>query len=133
MSTASGGRFALSLGISQCFNEFIMSIATLSATQLRKAADLKDRIGKLETQLNLLLGSSAASAKPAKKKGGMSAAGRAAVAAAQRARWAKINSGKSKSVAKQVKKERKKMSAEARAKIAAAQKARWAKQKSEKK
>jgi hypothetical protein len=70
-------------------------INDLSAKQLRKAADLKDRIASLESELNQLLGSSATtSAKPGKKKGGMSVAGRAAVAAAQRARWAKVKAAK---------------------------------------
>jgi hypothetical protein len=54
----------------------------------------------------------------------MSAAGRAAVAAAQKARWAKIK--RAKKVLKTPAK-RRKMSAAARAKIAAAAKARWAK------
>ena len=110
-----------------------MNIATLTPTQLRKAADLKERIASLETELNQLLGSSATTAaKPAKKKG-MSAAGRAKVAAAQKARWAKINAAKAKPAAKPVKKARKPMSAEGRAKIVAAQKARWAKVKAAKK
>lgn len=110
-----------------------MSLLNLTAPQLRKAADLKEKIAKLETELDQLLGSSApTTAKPVKKKG-MSAAGRAKVAAAQKARWAKIHAAKGKTAAKPVKKARKKMSAEGRAKIAAAQKARWAKVKAEKK
>jgi hypothetical protein len=56
-------------------------------------------------------------------KSGLSAAGKARVAAAQRKRWAKIHAAKG----KPVKKPRKKMSAEAKAKISAAAKARWAK------
>ena len=58
-------------------------------------------------------------------------AGRAAVAAAQKARWAKIKGAKAKAV-KPIKKKNK-MSAAGRARIAAAQKARWAKIKAEKK
>jgi hypothetical protein len=70
----------------------------------------------------------------APKKKTMSAAGRARVAAAQKARWAKIKSGKPvvkaakpavKAVAKPVKKKGG-MSAAGRARIAAAAKARWA-------
>ena len=57
----------------------------------------------------------------------MSAAGRRAIAAAQKARWAKV-----KTAAKPAKK-RKKMSAAGRARIAAFQKARWAKIKAAKK
>lgn len=109
-----------------------MSIINLTPTQLRQAADLKEKIAALEKQLAQLQGTKAASvtaAKPAaKKKGGMSAAGKARIAAAQKLRWAKINAAK----AKPVKKARRKMSAEAKAKIAAAAKARWAKVRAEK-
>jgi hypothetical protein len=54
----------------------------------------------------------------------MSAAGRARIAAAQRARWAKAKGGKVVSIASR---RRRKMSAAAIARIRAAQKARWAK------
>lgn len=61
----------------------------------------------------------------------LSAAGRARIAAAQRARWAKVRSnGQQKTVVTMPKKT---MSAAARKKIAAAQKARWAKVKANKK
>jgi hypothetical protein len=118
-----------------------MSIANLSPAQLRKAADLQETISSLQTQLAVLLGGEAKAiqpaTKPVKKKGGMSAAGRAKVAAAQKARWAKIKAAKAKPTAKvaikPVKKARKQMSAEAKAKIAAAAKARWAKIKAAKK
>ena len=66
-----------------------------------------------------------------KKKRTFSAASKAKMAAAQKARWAKKNAA-STSPAESVTKARKKrktMSPEARAKIAAAQRARWAKQK----
>ena len=57
----------------------------------------------------------------------ISAAGRARIAAAQRARWAKVraNGGQKQNVVSMPKK--KTMSASARRKIAAAQRARWAK------
>jgi len=57
----------------------------------------------------------------------ISAAGRASIAAAQRARWAKVrkNGGRKQNVVAIPK--RKTMSAAARRKIAAAQRARWAK------
>ena len=57
----------------------------------------------------------------------MSAAGKARIAAAQKARWAKLK-GKKLSV-KPVKKAKRKMSKAARAKISASAKARWAKAK----
>jgi hypothetical protein len=66
------------------------------------------------------------------KRTGMSAAGRAKIAAAQRARWAKIrNGGEKKNVITMP--EKRKMSAAARKRIAAAQRARWAKVKAQKK
>ena len=60
----------------------------------------------------------------------MSAKGRARIAAAQRARWAKVK-GKRKVVP--IAKPKRTMSVSARRKIAAAQRARWAKVKREKK
>jgi hypothetical protein len=118
------------------------AINNLSIQQLRQAANLKEKIDTLEKQLAQLLGSTAKSAAaPApKKKGGMSAAGKARIAAAQKARWAKINAAKSAPAAKPVvpvvaKSAKKKfvMSAAAKAKISAAAKARWAKIHAEKK
>jgi hypothetical protein len=65
-------------------------------------------------------------------RGGMSAAGRARIAAAQRARWARVKAkGENEKVVKMPKKRR--MSASARKRIAAAQRARWAKVKAAKK
>jgi hypothetical protein len=55
-------------------------------------------------------------------KRGISAAGRARIAAAQRARWAKVKGAKVGSITRK----RRKMSASAIAHIRAAQKARWA-------
>ena len=105
------------------------NLLSLTSSQLNQAARLKDKIADLEKQLTAILGVSAAAAvsKPAKK--GISAAGIAKIKAAQKARWAKINSGKSSapSAAKPAGKKRRSMSAAARAKIATAAKARWAK------
>ena len=75
------------------------SINQLTVSQLRKAADIKEKITSLEKELAAILGASAPvaktpAAKPVKKKRTMSAAGRAAVAAAQKARWAKIKAAK---------------------------------------
>lgn len=75
------------------------SINQLTPSQLRKAASLKETIAKLEKQLAGILGASTALAKaPAVKKTikkrKMSAAGRAKIAAAQKARWAKIKMAK---------------------------------------
>ena len=72
------------------------NLLNLTSAQLIKAANIKDRIEALTKELNGLLGSSAPvvkAAKPAKKRG-MSAAGRAAVSAAAKLRWAKINAAR---------------------------------------
>jgi len=66
-----------------------------------------------------------ATAKPAKRT--MSAAARAKIRAAQKARWAAIKGAVKSAVPTPVKKGRRKMSAAGRAKIAAAARARWAK------
>jgi hypothetical protein len=81
------------------FTVSMSSINQLSVSQLRKAANLKEKIAKFENELAAILGASApaaktATTKPAKKKGKMSAAGRARIAAAQKARWAKIKAAK---------------------------------------
>ncbi len=57
----------------------------------------------------------------------MSASGRRRIAAAQRARWAKVKSQNVVSITKNPKPVKRTMSASARRKIAAAQRARWAK------
>ena len=101
------------------------SITDLSAQQLRRAANIKDKIQTLENELGKILGSSikpVAAAAP-KKRRKMSAAGRAKIAAGQKARWAKAKGQKM----KQSQPKKRKMSAAARAKISAAAKARWAK------
>jgi len=124
-----------------------MSLINLSVQQLRQAADLKEKITGLEKELAAVLGSATKAtpvpaSKPA-KKGGMSAAGKAKIAAAQKLRWAKINAAKAKPAAVKavvaakpaakvvpaIKPAKKKfvMSAAAKAKISAAAKARWAK------
>jgi len=72
------------------------SIASLSAKQLRRAADIKDKIQSLEKELEQILGLSIEPAAPAapKKRRKMSAAGRARISAAAKARWAKVKSAK---------------------------------------
>jgi hypothetical protein len=93
-------------------------------TQLRHAADLKEKIDALNKELASILGAPAPLAAKAPKKGKMSAAGRARIAAAQKARWAKIKGAKP-AVKAPVKKRT--MSAAAKAKLSALAKARWAK------
>jgi hypothetical protein len=102
-----------------------IQLSSLTSGQLRRAVGLKKKIVALNKKLASIFGASApASAKPSKKRK-MSAAGRAKIAAVQKARWAKVKGAKP--AAKAVKK--RKMSAAAKAKISAAAKARWAKAK----
>ena len=72
------------------------SLTGLTAAQLRAAANLKDKIVSLQNELHKVLGSStkpvAATAPKQRRK--MSAAGRARIAAAAKARWAKIKAAK---------------------------------------
>jgi hypothetical protein len=126
-----------------CFNIAIM--LNLSSSQLRQAADLKEKIEALNTELAALFGGTTLvlaaaaveevqapepveaeeSARPAKRT--ISPAHKAALRAAQALRWAKHNAAKAKTAPKVAKKGG--MSAAGRARIAAAQKARWAKAK----
>ena|ERR1700746_50572 len=64
------------------------------------------------------------------RRGGISAAGRTRIAAAQRARWAKVKGQKVVSITAR---RRRRLSAAALANIRAAQKARWAKWRKQKK
>ncbi|MGH7991169.1 MAG: hypothetical protein ACREDS_13390 [Limisphaerales bacterium] len=93
-------------------------IISLSAQQLRQAAEIKDKIESLQNELDQISGLSVAAAVPRKRRK-MSAAGRARIAAAQKARWAKFKAP--------AQKPKRQMSVAAGAKIAAAAKARWAK------
>lgn len=112
---------------------------TLSISKLKQAISIKEQIAKLEQDLSSLLGGTTPAAKvavvsaPAQKKG-MSAVGRAKVAAAQRIRWAKIKAANSASLSKAVPaakpaKKKWKISAAGMAKIRATSKAYWAKRK----
>ena len=69
------------------------NLLSLTSTQLRRAADLKEKITSLEKELASILGSASSAAKPAKKRT-MSAATKKKMRAAQQARWAKIRAAK---------------------------------------
>jgi hypothetical protein len=106
----------------------------LTAQQLRQAATLTEKIADLNKQLNHLLGNSngAVAATPPKRT--MSAAARARIAAAQKARWAKISKpaakpAATKTAAAKPKAAKNKMSPAAKAALSAKMKALWAKRK----
>jgi hypothetical protein len=97
---------------------------SLSVAQLREAVAIKEQIEQLETQLASIFEETTMPEVAGKKRRRMSAAGKANMAAAARARWAKI-----KGTDATPPKKRRKMSAEGRARISAAAKARWKKAK----
>jgi hypothetical protein len=110
----------------------ITSLRDLSVTQLRKAAAIKERIEELEKDLTGILGIPEALTVGGivRRHRRMSAAARARISAAAKARWAKVNAGKT--TAARPAKASRTMSAAARAKISAAAKARWARVKAAK-
>ena len=75
-----------------------MSITNLSPADLRKAATLIEKIEALNAKLSKIIGAAPApavvEAKKARKKHKMSAAGRAKIREAQKARWAKLKAAK---------------------------------------
>ncbi len=103
-------------------------ITNYSAAQLRHAANLREQIDLLQNQLAKYLGGSAPVSAP-RKKNRMSAAGRARIIAAQKARWAKARAAAGKPAKKIAKRKKRTMSAAARARIAAVARARWARAK----
>jgi hypothetical protein len=111
-----------------------MSLIHLTPAQLRHAADLKEKIEALQSELGQLqdganpvaatpVAAPAAPSTPGKRK--ISAAGLARIRAGQKARWAKAKTAEP--AAEPLTRGRRKMSAAGRAKIAAAARARWAK------
>lgn len=104
------------------------SITTLTAKQLRHAADIQDRIESLQRELTQILGTPRQTAtNNAPKKRTMSRVARAKIASAARARWAKIK-GRTRS-GKAAQKPKRKMTAAGKAKLSALAKARWKKAK----
>jgi hypothetical protein len=102
------------------------NLSSLTSAQLRRAAEIKDAMSRLDRELFSILGVRSDSSPAPQKTRKMSAAAKARIAAAQKARWAKV---KGKATTKPIAKKKRKMSAAAKAKIAAAAKARWAKAK----
>ena len=107
------------------------TMINITPQQLRRAADIQEKIQLLQKELGQLLGgevSPPAQPTEAPKTRKFSAAARARMRAAQKARWAKIK-GTAPTTVAPTKKKKGKMSAQGLANIRAAQKARWAKAK----
>ncbi len=108
------------------------NLSNLSVEQLKRAVQIKEEITRLEAELGRVLGGGSAGNGPSGgggRRGVMSAAARERIAAAQRARWARVKGtagAQPAPKAASAKPGPRKMSAAARAKIAAAARARWA-------
>jgi hypothetical protein len=114
-----------------------MSIMTLSAQQLRAAADLKENIDSLQNQLNELLGGEIPAPEMApegprngrrKKRRRLSPEGRANIIAAAKARWAarRGEAQTAEAPAAEPMKRKRRISRALREARSAAMKARWA-------
>ncbi len=107
-----------------------MELLNISAQQLRRAADIQERIQSLQAELSGLLGAPEQPANIPTTTGGkrkISAAGIERIRAAQKARWAKAKAAVQ--TAQPRKKARRRMSPAAKARLSAIAKARWAKAK----
>ena len=103
------------------------SLANVSVRQLERAIEIKAKLETLQAQLDEVLGGNGGEVPiPFRKKRRMSAAGRAAIAAGARKRWAKYRGGPAVSASA---KPRRKMSAAAKARMSAVAKERWKKAK----
>ncbi len=107
------------------------TLSGLTQQQLRKAADLKERILSLQSELDSILGAAgekAGSQAPARRgKRNLSAAGRAALSAAAKDRWAKFRGERSaRSSNQEPRSKRRKMSAAVRKSLSEKLRARWA-------
>jgi hypothetical protein len=106
-----------------------MNSLDASIDQLRRAIEIKEQIEVLEQQLTSLpsgeiVNRNSRIVNGVSRRRTMSASARARIAAAQRARWAKV---KKNGASGANPRKRRKMSAAGRAAIAAAARARWAK------
>ena len=113
-------------------------LSTLSVPQLKQAIALREQIDTLESQFAQVLAQSTAvtqaeapTVKGHRGKRTMSAAARAKIAEAQRARWAKLRRAKVSTT--MAAKPKRVISAAGRARIIAATKARWARYRAAKK
>ena len=110
----------------------------LAKVEQAKADSLREKLESVQKLVNILdskATTKAPKARRGRRKGKMSAAGRARIAAAQKKRWAAWKAkhkGSTKKGKKAVHKAKRKISPAGRARIVAAVKARWARQKAAK-
>ena len=108
-----------------------MDLLDLTPQQLMRAASIKEHIAALNKELTNILGISSDGAAATNGRP-MSAAAKRKIAAAQKARWAKLRRAKpaARSVKSAAKPNKKTFSATTRAKLSTKLKAYWAKKKS---
>src|ERR1700677_1084822 len=107
------------------------NLHNLSVEQLRRVVAIKEKIDQLQTKLDAVTdgGTPARTSKihPVRRRRTMSRAARARIAAAQRARWAKLKRKRPASHAPSPRKKKKRVVDEAtRARLATIARARWA-------
>ena len=108
----------------------MMNLTELTTSQLRRIVAIKEEIEALQAQIQSLAGDTETPAPRAangRRKRRLSPAGRARIAAAAKARWAKHRGEPATALEPAWK--RRKVSAEARARMAASARARWRKAK----
>jgi hypothetical protein len=112
-----------------------MNLLDLTVSQLKRAAAIKEQIEDLNKELRGIVGVPARSGAASKNKRTMSASAKKKIAAAQKARWAKVQGANPSTlpVKRAAKAKKKKMSPAARAKLSAKLKAFWAAKKAGKK
>jgi hypothetical protein len=71
-----------------------MNITDLTPQQLRRAAEIKEKLDSLNKEFRMALDGLSSNGAASRKKRTMSAAARRKIAAAQRARWAKLRRAK---------------------------------------
>jgi hypothetical protein len=105
-----------------------MDIFDLTANQIKRAAGIKERIEKLNKELGSLFGVPAKSGAAPAKRRTISASTKRKLAAAQKARWARLRQAKAAtgSIAEASKIKKKTVSRATRAKLRAKLKAYWA-------
>ena len=109
---------------------YMKEILSLPSATLKRIIALKDKIEKLQAKLQAVAANSSPAGKASPKKRTMSLGARRKIAAAARARWARVRGAAKKAKAAPKKRT---MSLAARRKIAAAARARWAKVRAAKK
>jgi truncated hemoglobin YjbI len=112
-----------------------MDIHNLSVSHLKRAAEIKEQIERLNKELSAIFGSPASSRSAPKAKRTMSALARKKIAAAQRARWAELRRANSTTPAVRPAAQATKntMSPATRKKLSAKLKAYWARKKAARK